>query len=176
MNEEVQRKDLGLAMFSIGDLVVHPMHGAGVIDDIVRERVAGTTKEYYVFKMPMGGLILKIPTENSQVIGIRKVISKAEADELLNEIPSIAVEHNANWNKRYQENLLRLKSGDLREVAQVVKGLMRRDTLRGLSTGERKMLHSAKQIMISELVLVLDSDYKSVEGRLDHAMSQKAPN
>ena len=163
-------------MFSIGDLVVHPMHGAGVIDDIVRERVAGTTKEYYVFKMPMGGLILKIPTENSHAIGIRKVISKAEADELLEEIPAIAVEHNANWNKRYQENLLRLKSGDLREVAQVIKGLMRRDTLRGLSTGERKMLHSAKQIMISELVLVLDSDYKSVEGQLDHAMSQKAPN
>ena len=163
-------------MFSIGDLVVHPMHGAGVIDDIVRERVAGTTKEYYVFKMPMGGLILKIPTENSQAIGIRKVISKAEADELLEAIPSIAVEHNANWNKRYQENLLRLKSGDLREVAQVIKGLMRRDTLRGLSTGERKMLHSAKQIMISELVLVLGSDYKSVEGQLDHAMSQKAPN
>ena len=167
---------MGLAMFSIGDLVVHPMHGAGVIDDIVRERVAGTTKEYYVFKMPMGGLILKIPTENSQVIGIRRVISKAEADELLEEIPSILVEHNANWNKRYQENLLRLKSGDLREVAQVIKGLMRRDTLRGLSTGERKMLHSAKQIMISELALVLDSDYKSVEGRLDHAMSQKNPN
>lgn len=163
-------------MFRIGDLVVHPMHGAGVIDDIVRERVAGSTKEYYVFKMPMGGLILKIPTENSQAIGIRKVISKAEADELLEEIPAIAVEHNANWNKRYQENLLRLKSGDLREVAQVIKGLMRRDTLRGLSTGERKMLHSAKQIMISELVLVLDSDYKSVEGQLDHVMSQKAPN
>ena len=163
-------------MFSIGDLVVHPMHGAGVIDDIVRERVAGTTKEYYVFKMPMGGLILKIPTENSQTIGIRKVISKAEADELLADIPSITVEHNANWNKRYQENLLRLKSGDLREVAQVIKGLMRRDTVRGLSTGERKMLHSAKQIMISELVLVLDSDYKSVEGRLDCAMSQIAPN
>ena len=163
-------------MFSIGDLVVHPMHGAGVIDDIVRERVAGTTKEYYVFKMPMGGLILKIPTENSHAIGIRKVISKAEANELMEEIPAIAVEHNANWNKRYQENLLRLKSGDLREVAQVIKGLMRRDTLRGLSTGERKMLHSAKQIMISELVLVLDSDYKSVEGQLDRVMSQKAPN
>ena len=72
--------------------------------------------------------------------------------------------------------MLRLKSGDLREVAQVIKGLMRRDTLRGLSTGERKMLHSAKQIMISELVLVLGSDYKSVEGQLDHAMSQKTPN
>ena len=163
-------------MFSIGDLVVHPMHGAGVIDDIVQERVAGTTKEYYVFKMPMGGLVLKIPTENSQAIGIRPVITAEEADALLNAVSSIKPEHNANWNKRYQENLLRLKSGDLREVAQVIKGLMRRDTLRGLSTGERKMLHSAKQIMISELVLVLGSDYKSVEGQLDHAMSQKTPN
>ena len=163
-------------MFRIGDLVVHPMHGAGVIDDIVRERVAGSTKEYYVFKMPMGGLVLKIPTENSQAIGIRPVITAEEADALLNAVSSIKPEHNANWNKRYHENLLRLKSGDLREVAQVIKGLMRRDTLRGLSTGERKMLHSAKQIMISELVLVLDSDYKSVEGQLDHVMSQKAPN
>ena len=167
---------MGLAMFSIGDLVVHPMHGAGVIDDVVRERVAGSTKEYYVFKMPMGGLVLKIPTENSQAIGIRPVITAEEADALLNAVSSIKPEHNANWNKRYQENLLRLKSGDLREVAQVIKGLMRRDTLRGLSTGERKMLHSAKQIMISELVLVLGSDYKSVEGQLDHAMSQKTPN
>ena len=70
-------------MFSIGDLVVHPMHGAGVIDDIVRERVAGSTKEYYVFKMPMGGLVLKIPTENSQAIGIRPVITAEEADALL---------------------------------------------------------------------------------------------
>ncbi len=163
-------------MFSIGDLVVHPMHGAGVIDDIVRERIAGTTKEYYVFKMPMSGLILKIPTANSQTIGIRKVISPTEADALLDELPSIQVEHNANWNKRYQENLLRLKSGDLREVAQVIKGLMRRDTVRGLSTGERKMLHSAKQIMISELVLVLHSDYQSMEGQIDRAMAQRNAN
>ena len=70
-------------MFSIGDLVVHPMHGAGVIDDIVQEKVAGVMKEYYVFKMPVGGLVLKIPTANSQVIGIRGIISQAEAEELL---------------------------------------------------------------------------------------------
>lgn len=160
-------------MFSIGDLVVHPMHGAGVIDDIIRERIAGTTKEYYVFKMPMSGLVLKIPTANSKIIGLRQVISRAEADTLLREIPSIEVEHNSNWNKRYQENLLRLKSGDLREVAQVIKGLMRRDTARGLSTGERKMLHSAKQIMISELVLAMNCDYQSMEGQLDRAMAQR---
>lgn len=159
-------------MFSIGDLVVHPMHGAGVIDDIVREKVAGVTQEYYVFKMPMGGLVLKIPVANSQVIGIRGIISPAEAEALLNAIPDLTVESNANWNKRYQENLTRLKSGDLYQVARVVKSLMRRDSLRGLSTGERKMLHNAKQIMISEIVLVEHVAYQDAESRIDRAMMQ----
>ena len=80
----------------------------------------------------------------------------------------------ANWNKRYQENLQRLKSGDLYEVAGVIKGLMYRDQVRGLSTGERKMLHNAKQIIISEIVLVEESDYRDVERRLDLAMGAKA--
>lgn len=159
-------------MFSIGDLVVHPMHGAGVIDDIVQEKVAGVTQAYYVFKMPMGGLVLKIPVANSQVIGIRGIISPAEAEALLNAIPHLAVETNANWNKRYQENLTRLKSGDLYQVAVVIKSLMRRDSLRGLSTGERKMLHNAKQIMISEIVLVEHVAYQDVESRVDRAMMQ----
>ena len=101
------------------------------------------------------------------------MITAEEADALLNAVSSIKPEHNANWNKRYQENLLRLKSGDLYEVAQVVKGLMHRDAVRGLSTGERKMLHSAKQIMLSELALVLECDYKAVEMRLDRAMMEK---
>ncbi|MBE6995691.1 MAG: CarD family transcriptional regulator [Ruminococcaceae bacterium] len=159
-------------MFSVGDQVVHPMHGAGIIDDIVQEKVAGVTKEYYVFKMPVGGLILKIPTANSQIVGIRSVMSKNEATALLDAIPALEVECNANWNKRYQENLLRLKSGDLYEVARVIKALMHRDNQKGLSTGERKMLHSAKQIMISEIVLVENVAYKDVELRLDSAMMQ----
>ena len=131
-------------MFSIGDLVVHPMHGAGVIDEIVREKIAGTTQDYYVFKMPVGGLLLKIPVSNSHVIGIRTVISEAEAEELLAAIPGIEVESNTNWNKRYRENMARLKSGDLYEVAYVIKALMHRDRQRGLSNGERKMLHNAR--------------------------------
>ena len=159
-------------MFSIGDLVVHPMHGAGVIDDIVRERVAGATKEYYVFKMPVGGLVLKIPVANSQIIGVRGIMSRTEAEALLDAIPGLAVESNSNWNKRYQENMLRMKSGDLYEVARVVKALMHRDHLRGLSTGERKMLHTARQIMLSEIVLAEECEYHEVELRLDHAMMQ----
>ena len=157
-------------MFSIGDLVVHPMHGAGVIDDIVQEKVAGITKEYYVFKMPMGGLVLKIPVANSEAIGVRAIISQEEAESLLKAIPDLTVEANANWNKRYQENMLRLKSGDPYEVARVVKALMHREHRRGLSTGERKMLHNAKQIMISEIVLTEQVPYQDAESRLNRAM------
>ena len=99
-------------MFSIGDQVVHPMHGAGVIDDIVREKVAGITQDYYVFKMPMGGLVLKIPIANSQTVGLRSIMTPEETERLFGTIPSLDVEVNANWNKRSQENMLRRKSGD----------------------------------------------------------------
>ena len=159
-------------MFRIGDLVVHPMHGAGVIDDIVQEKVAGVSKEYDGFKMPVGGLVLKIPTENSHAVGLRGIISQAQAEQLLQDIPGLTVETNSNWNKRYQENLTRLKSGDLYQVARVIKGLMQRESLRGLSNGERKMLHNAKQIMISEIVLAEKAAYQEVETRLDRAMLQ----
>lgn len=159
-------------MFSIGELVVHPMHGAGIIDNIVQERIAGQVKDYYVFKMPVGGLILKIPVSNSHVIGLRGIISHAEAEALLSAIPGLSVDSNTNWSKRYQENLLRMKSGDLYEVARVVKALMHRDRVRGLSTGERKMLHTARQIMLSEMVLVEECEYHEVEVRLDQAMMQ----
>ena len=159
-------------MFSIGDLIVHPMHGAGVIEDIIQEKVAGVLQEYYVFKMPTCGLVLKIPTANAHVIGVRGILSRQEVCSLLEAIPGLPVEANSNWNKRYQENMQRLKSGNLYEVARVIKSLMHRDVLRGLSTGERKMLHNAKQIMISEIVLVEASDYKAIETRLDGAMMQ----
>lgn len=86
-------------------------------------------------------------------------------------IPGIEVEMTSNWNKRYRENMLRIKSGDLMEVASVVKGLMQRDKERGLSTGERKMLHSAKQILISEIVLSESTSYEEVEARIDSALT-----
>lgn len=161
-------------MFSIGDLVVHPMHGAGVIDAIVQEKINGVAQDYYVFKMPVGGLMLKIPTANSQAIGIRTIVDAGEAEAVLQAIPDMEVAEDANWNKRYRENMLRLKSGDLYEVARVIKALMRRDTVRGLSTGERKMLHTAKQILISELVLSAQSEYAEIEERLNHAMLQSS--
>ena len=162
-------------MFSVGDFVVHPMHGAGKIEDIVEEKIAGVRKKFYVFSMPAGSLVLKIPMAAAGNAGIRSVISQSEAEELIRAIPDLSVESSANWNKRYQENLNRLKSGNLYEVARVVKALVRREQQRGLSTGERKMLYNAKQIIISELVLAKKCTYEEAETSLMRAMTQKAP-
>ena len=158
-------------MFQVGDKIVHPMHGAGVIDSIVQKKINGVVREYYILKLPVGGMMVMIPTENSEEIGVRPVCKGSEADQVIAAIPEIEVNMTQNWNRRYRENMLRLKSGDLLEVARVVKGLMLRDEERGLSTGERKMLHSAKQIMISEIVLSQNSSYEAVEERINTALA-----
>lgn len=157
-------------MFQIGDKVVHPMHGAGVIDGIVTEKVGTAKQDYYVFKMPVGGLVLKIPVVTSQVVGLRDIVTAEEANALLNDIVSMQVDMTSNWNHRYRENMELLKSGNLRSVAHVIKGLTRRDSERGLSNGERKMLHTARQILISELVLSMGVDSREVESRINDAM------
>ena len=163
----------GHRMFQVGDKVVHPMHGAGVIDSIVREKISGKATEFYVFKMPISGLTLKIPTENSTAIGIRAIKTRSEIEEVIARIPKLGVDMTANWNHRYRENMDRLKSGDLDEVSAVIKALMHRDSTRGLSNGERKMLHIAKQILVSEIVLAEDVEYPEAEGRVNAAMLLK---
>ena len=158
-------------MFQVGDKIVHPMHGAGVIASIVSKKGNGVVRDYYILKLPVGGMLVMIPTEHTEEIGVRPVVDRDEADRLIAAMPDIEVDMTQNWNRRYRENMLRIKSGDLMEVARVVKGLMLRDENRGLSTGERKMLHSAKQILISELVLSQDASYEDVEKRINTAMS-----
>lgn len=158
-------------MFHVGDKIAHPMHGAGVVDSIVQKKVNGVVREYYILKLPANGMLVMIPTENSEEIGVRHVVECSQADAVIGAIPGIEVDMTQNWNRRYRENMLRLKSGDLLEVAKVVKGLMLRDEDRGLSTGERKMLHSAKQILISEIVLSQSSSYEEVEARINRALA-----
>jgi len=158
-------------VFQVGDKIVHPMHGAGVIDSIVQKKVNGVVRDYYILKLPVGGMLVMIPTANSEEIGVRPIVDRALADRVLDEMASLHVEMTNNWNRRYRENMERLKSGDLFQVAQVVKGLMLRDVDRGLSTGERKMLHSAKQILISEIVMCQSSSYEDVEERINQALA-----
>lgn len=158
-------------MFCVGDRIAHPMHGAGVIDSIVKRKVNGTEKEYYALKLPAGDMLVMIPVESTECIGVRPIVNSDEAEKIINSFPEIQVNMTQNWNKRYRENMIKIKSGDLMEVAEVIKGLMIRDTDKGLSTGERKMLHSAKQILISEIVLSACSSYEEVEKRITTAVS-----
>ena len=159
-------------MFYVGDKIVHPMHGAGVVDSVVSKKVNGVLRDYYVLKLPLGEMLVMIPTDNCAEIGVRPILSPQEAEKILAELPNIETENDPNWNRRYRENLLRLKSGDLIQVARVMKSLMARDEEKGLSTGERKMLHSAKQILISEIVLSEGASYEDVEGRINLALAQ----
>ena len=144
-------------MFQVGDKVVHPMHGAGIIDSIVQRKVAGQVQEYYQLKLSVGNMVVMVPTDNTK------------AEELMSEMEGIEVDMTQNWNRRYRENMVRLKSGDLLEVARVVKGLRQREGQRGLSNGERKMLHTAKQILIS--VLAQSLPYETVESSVDMVLS-----
>ncbi len=157
-------------MFKVGDKIVHPMHGAGVIDGIVSQKINGVLRDYYMMKLPVGGMVVMIPTCNSSEIGVRAIVAAAEAEQVMAEWSEIPVDMTQNWNHRYRENMSRLKSGNLREVARVVKSLMQRDGDRGLSTGERKMLHSAKQILLSELVLAQSISYEEAEARINLAV------
>lgn len=158
-------------MYQVGDKVVHPMHGAGIIDSIVQKKVAGQTQDYYQLKLSAGSMMVMIPTGSAEDIGVRPVVSDQEALAILSAMEYIQVDMTQNWNRRYRENMERLKSGDLLEVARVIKGLMLREGQRGLSNGERKMLHMAKQILISELVLAQSLPYEAVEASVDQALS-----
>ena len=158
-------------MFCVGDKIVHPMHGAGVIESIVEQRVEGTVREYYVLKMPVMGMMVMIPIHSTAEIGVRAIIDGDAAEALILSMGGLEIDATPNWNRRYRENMMRIKSGDLAEVARVVKSLMARENQRGLSTGERKMLHSAKQILISEIVLAQSADYDVVEKRITLALA-----
>ncbi|MDD4681333.1 MAG: CarD family transcriptional regulator [Clostridia bacterium] len=150
-------------MFSIGDKIVYPMHGAGVIESIEEKEILGEKKSYYVMKMPVGDMKVMIPINNVDCIGIRDIINRNDADKVFKALEVSCDEQTANWNKRYRENMIKIKSGDVFEVAEVVKSLVSRERHKGLSTGERKMLNSAKQILISELVLAKNMNPMDVE-------------
>lgn len=159
-------------MFQPGDKIAHPMHGAGLVDSIVTKKVNGVKRDYYILKLPVGGMVVMIPTASSEAIGVRAVIDAKQADQILAAIPQMELDNTPGWNQRYRENMARIKSGDPLEVAQVVKSLTHRDSVRGLSTGERKMLHTARQILISELVISQSTTYEEMERRVNAALAQ----
>ncbi|HHV97293.1 MAG TPA: CarD family transcriptional regulator [Clostridiaceae bacterium] len=154
-------------MFNIGDKIVYPMHGAGVIESIEEKEILGHKQNYYIVRIPIGDMKVMIPIESVDEIGIREIIDEEQADEVLNALKQKTTYETGNWNKRYRENMLKIKSGNIFEVAEVVKSLMLRDKEKGLSTGEKKMLNSARQILISELVLVKNKTPEEIENIIE---------
>ncbi|HIW16276.1 MAG TPA: CarD family transcriptional regulator [Firmicutes bacterium] len=156
--------------FAVGDRIVHPLHGAGVIDSIENQRVCGVERSYYVMHIKMGDMLVKVPTDSSDAVGLRPIMKPEEAKKFLDYIGTIKPEMTQNWNRRYRENMSKLRSGNLKDVAEVIKGLTVRDSERGLSTGERKMLNSAKEILLSEIVLSQSYTYDEASTLLEDAL------
>ncbi|MGI6319239.1 MAG: CarD family transcriptional regulator [Firmicutes bacterium] len=154
-------------MFNIGDKVVYPMHGAGIIEAIEEKEILGNKKKYYVMNIPVGDMKVMVPMDNVQKVGLRDVIEKSAVSEVFNILENGDETVNVNWNRRYRANMDKIKSGSIFKVAEVVRSLLLRERKKGLSTGERRMLESAKQILVSELIMVQGIDRSEVMDNLE---------
>lgn len=157
-------------MFDIGDKVVYPMHGAGVIEAIEEKEILGEKRKYFVMRMPIGEMKVMVPVDNVEEVGVREIINDEEFQKVMSILRKDQSSMSKNWNRRYRANMERIKSGDIYEIAAVVRNLLMLDMEKGLSTGERKMLGSAKQMLLSEMVLVTDLDLEGVENMVVEAI------
>ncbi len=158
-------------MFKIGDKVVYPMHGAGIIESIEEKEVLGEKRQYYILRLPVGDMKVMIPINNGEGVGLREVVDWEGVERVLSILRQQCSAMSPNWNRRYRANLEKIKSGNIYEVAEVVRNLIKRDREKGLSSGERKMLENARQILISELVLATELEEEKARSLLDGAFA-----
>ena len=154
-------------MYKVGDKVLYPVHGAGLIEGIEECEVMGTVHKYYTMHMPVGDMKVMIPCDGGNNAGLRDIVDEKTADEVMDSMSKPGEEDSVSWNRRYRENTEKIKSGNIFYVAEVVKSLMIRDKEKGLSTGERKMLSDSRHILISELVLAKNSSKEEISAILD---------
>lgn len=158
-------------MFNIGDKIVYPMHGAGEIVAIEEREILGNVHKYYIMRLPINELKVMVPVKNAEEVGVRKISDEKTMEKLLETLSSDReITMPKNWNRRYRYNLDKIKSGDLMEIADVVRSLESLDREKSLSTGERKILNEAKQIIVSEMVLVFEKNVEEVTKLIDDAI------
>lgn len=141
-------------MFRIGERVCYPMHGVGEIEGIEERTVLGETASYYVLRFLIGRMTAFIPVKRAESVGLRYTIGVEEYEKVLAFLRETPGEETGNWNQRYRENYEKLRRGGVYEVAEVVRCLSKREAEKGLSSGERKMLSGARQVLASELSCV----------------------
>jgi CarD family transcriptional regulator len=142
------------------------MHGAGVVESIEDRQILDERRRYYILRLPIGDVTVMIPCDNTDSVGVREIVDKKELKAMERALKSKSDEATGNWNRRYRDNMEKLKTGQLNSVCEVVRNLMRAEKKKKLSMGEKKMLTSAKQILISELMLVSERDAREIEEQI----------
>ncbi|MDR8020336.1 CarD family transcriptional regulator [Nesterenkonia aerolata] len=163
-------------VFEVGETVVYPHHGAATIEEVKMRTIKGEEKMYLKLRVSQGDLTIEVPAENVDLVGVRDVVGKEGLEHVFEVLRAEFTEEPTNWSRRYKANLEKLASGDVNKVAEVVRDLWRRESDRGLSAGEKRMLSKARQILVSELALAKKLDEEQAEKLLDEVLEQAPQN
>ena len=163
-------------MYKIGDKVVYPHHGAGTIVKKESREVLGTKREYLTIKILHNDMTVQVPSENADAVGLRRVIGEKEVAVVLKALTGGSTEMPKNWNRRFKHNRDKMKTGDVLELAEVVRNLSLRDHEKGLSTGEKQMFVKAKKILASELMYAKQMDEERAAVWLDEILAGMGAN
>lgn len=154
-------------MYNIGDKVVYPIHGAGIIETIEEKEVLGEKNKYYVLRIPLGDMRVMIPIDSTESHNIRPIITLREVEKVLLALSAQATEMNRNWNQRYRENEKKIREGNIMDIADIVRNLTVTDRTKKLSPGEKKILANARHMLTSELMLVFDATESEIDKLID---------
>jgi CarD family transcriptional regulator len=158
--------------FELGDNVVYPHHGAGQVQAKEIKEVFGQRREYLTIKILHNDMTVMVPTENAALAGLRRVIDEETVEKVLNVLRDDVSDMPKNWNRRFKHNRDKIKTGDIYELAEVVRNLALRENEKGLSSGEKQMYTRAKKILASELMYALDKDEDEAEAYLDGLLTR----
>jgi CarD family transcriptional regulator len=158
-------------LFEVGETVVYPHHGAATITEVKTRVIKGEEKTYLKLNVTQGDLVIEVPAENVDLVGVRDVIDEGGLNAVFEVLQAPFTEEPTNWSRRYKANLEKLASGDVIKVAEVVRDLSRRDADRGLSAGEKRMLAKARQILVSELALAEKTNEEKAGAVLDEVLA-----
>ncbi len=159
---------MGVLMFKVGDLAVYPAHGVGLIERIETQEISGCRQDFYVMRILDNDMIIMIPTNNVENVGLRDIIEHTEVPKLYSILKKRDVPiDNQTWNRRYREYMDKIKTGSVFEVAEVYRDLLILKVEKDLSFGERKMLDTARNLLVKEISLAKKVDEEQVEKELD---------
>jgi CarD family transcriptional regulator len=158
----------------VGDSVVYPHHGAGLVEKKENKKIFGEERQYLTIKILHNDMTVMVPCENAAIAGLRRIIDEEAVKKVLSVLQDFESEMPKNWNRRFKHNRDKIKTGDIYELAEVVRNLALREFEKGLSTGEKQMFTRAKKILASELMYALDKDEEAAEAYLDDLLARSA--